>query len=473
MTSQYAGRAFETGGALTEEEFRAKDSRIIHPWQDLKTADRSENHALTRAEGIYVYDLEGKRYIDAPAGMWCINVGYGRREIADAAARQLMDLPYDSPWYFANVPAAEFAERLIALAPGDLKHVFYTTGGSTAVDSALRFVMLYNNILGRPEKKHIIARHDAYHGSTYLAASCSGKERDKVYQSFETSFIHHIPAPNPYRRPAGMSLEAFRDAKVADLENKILELGPENVAVFIAEPIMGTGGVIVPPPGYHRGCFDVCRRYDVLYIADEVVSGFGRLGHIFASEAVFDTVPDIITTAKGITSGYVPLGAFFVSDRLIAEASDHGARKSIFANGFTYSGHPVACAAGLANLDIIEREGILEHVREVGPYFQERLQELRDIPIVGDVRGMGLMACVECDITDEDGDALALDYEIGNRIDRHCHAMGLILRPMINMCILSPPLVITREQIDDTVRILRAGIEKAMDDVRAEGIWSG
>jgi adenosylmethionine-8-amino-7-oxononanoate aminotransferase len=472
MSSQDAVSAATTGSGLTEEEFRAKDSRIIHPWQDLKTANCSENHALTRAEGIYVYDLEGKRYIDAPAGMWCINVGYGRREIVDAAARQLMEMPYDSPWSFANVPAAEFAERLIALAPGDLKHVFFTTGGSTAVDSALRFVMFYNNILGRPEKKHIISREDAYHGSTYLAASCSGKERDKIYQSFETSFIHHLPAPNPYRRPKGMSVEAFCDEKVADLENKILELGPENVAVFMAEPIMGTGGVIVPPPGYHRACLDVCRRYDVLYLADEVVSAFGRLGHIFASEDVFDTVPDIITTAKGITSGYVPLGAFFVSDRLIAEASDHGARKSIFANGFTYSGHPVACAAGLANLDIIEREGILEHVRDVGPYFQERLRELMDIPIVGDVRGMGLMACVECAITGRDGDDLALDYEIGNRIDRHCHEMGLILRPMINMCILSPPLIITREQIDETVRILRAGIGKAMDDVRAEGIWS-
>jgi len=473
MSSQHAVPAPVTGSGLTEEEFRAKDSRIIHPWQDLKTADHSENHALVRAEGIYVYDLEGKRYIDAPAGMWCINVGYGRREIADAAARQLMEMPYDSPWSFANLPAAEFAERLIALTPGDLKHVFFTTGGSTAVDSALRFVMFYNNILGRPEKKHIISRQDAYHGSTYLTASCSGKERDKVYQTFETSFVHHLPAPNPYRRPEGMSVEEFRDAKVADLENKILELGPENVAAFTAEPIMGTGGVIVPPPGYHRACLEVCRRYDVLYIADEVVSAFGRLGHIFASEDVFDTVPDIITTAKGITSGYVPLGAFFVSDRLIAEANDHGARKSIFANGFTYSGHPVACAAGLANLDIIEREGILEHVRDVGPYFQARLRELMDIPIVGDVRGMGLMACVECAITGEDGDDLALDYEIGNRIDRHCHEMGLILRPMINMCILSPPLIITREQIDETVRILRAGIEKAMDDVRAEGIWSG
>ena len=473
MSTREAAGAVETADALDAEELRTRDSRIIHPWQNLQTIDRSENHGLVRAEGIYVYDLEGKRYIDAPAGMWCTNVGYGRREIADAVARQLVEMPYDSPWSFANLPAANLAERLIALAPGDLNHVFFTTGGSTAVETALRFVMFYNNIRGRPEKKQIISREDAYHGSTYLAASCSGKERDKIYQSFETSFIHHLPSPNPYRRPDDKSVEAFCDAKVADLENKILELGPETVAVFTAEPILGTGGVIVPPPGYHKRCLEVCRRHDVLYISDEVVTAFGRLGHIFASEDVFDVVPDIITTAKGITSGYVPLGACFVSDRLLAEASDHGARQSVFANGFTYSGHPAACAAGLVNLDIIEREGILEHVREVGPYFQKRLQELRDLPIVGDVRGMGLMACVECLITDKRTDALSLDYEIGNRIDRHCHDMGLILRPMINMCILSPPLTITREQIDDTVRILRAGIEKSMDDVRAEGIWSG
>jgi adenosylmethionine-8-amino-7-oxononanoate aminotransferase len=217
----------------------------------------------------------------------------------------------------------------------------------------------------------------------------------------------------------------------------------------------------------------VCRRHDVLYISDEVVTAFGRLGHMFASEAVFDIVPDIITTAKGLTSGYVPLGAFFISDRLIAEASDNGKRESIFANGYTYSAHPAACAAGLASLDIIEREGLLEHVREVGPYLQERLQDLNDIPIVGDVRGEGLMACVECVISQDSKDPLSLDYEVGNRIDQHCHELGLIVRPLINMCIMSPPLTITREQIDETVRILHEGIAQTCEDVRREGVWSG
>ncbi|MCH8890078.1 MAG: aminotransferase class III-fold pyridoxal phosphate-dependent enzyme, partial [Myxococcales bacterium] len=292
---------------------------------------------------------------------------------------------------------------------------------------------------------------------------------DPPRQVFEKDFIHHLPSPNPYRRPEGMSVEAFCDAKVADLENKILELGPENVAVFIAEPILASGGVIVPPTGYQKKCLEICRRHDVLYISDEVVTAFGRCGHIFASEAVFDIVPDIITTAKGISSGYVPLGAVFISDRLIKEASAAGSSHSVFANGFTYSGHPASCAAGLATLDIIEREGILEHVRDITPYFQERWQELRDIPLVGDVRGVGLMACVECTIDSDSEDALKLDYEIGNRIDQHCQELGLILRPMINMCIVSPPCTITREQIDEMVRILRMGIEKAMEDVRRDG----
>jgi adenosylmethionine-8-amino-7-oxononanoate aminotransferase len=473
MNSTILGRVTSDNAALSADEVRDYDNRIVHPWEDLRALGRNERLAIARGEGIYVYDMEGKRYIDAPAGMWCVNVGYGRREIADAVHQQLVEMPYDSPFSFSNIPASQFAERLTGYTPGDLNHVGFTTGGSTAVDSALRFVMFYNRILGRPEKKHIISRQNAYHGSTYLSSSCSGKERDKIHQGFETEFVHHLPSPNPYRRPDGMSVEAFCDTVVADLENQILELGAENVAVFIAEPILASGGVIVPPPGYQKKCLEVCRRHDVLYISDEVVTAFGRLGHVFASEAVFDIVPDIITTAKGLTSGYVPLGAFFISDRLIAEASANGTRQSIFANGYTYSGHPAACAAGLVSLDIIEREELLEHVRDVGPYLQDRLQDLKDIPIVGDVRGEGLMACVECVISQDSKDPLSLDYEVGARIDQHCHELGLIVRPLINMCIMSPPLTITREQIDEMVRILHEGIERTCADVRREGLWSG
>lgn len=451
----------------------AGDNQVVHPWEALETYHHHERTFIERAAGIYVYDAQGNKLIDGPGGMWCVNIGHGRDEMATAIAEQIREMTYCSPWSLANSPAARLGALLAELAPGDLNNAFFTTGGSTAVDSALRFVMFFNNVLGRPEKKHIITRMDAYHGSTYLAASCSGKGRDKSWFDFETRFIHHLPSPNPYRRPEGMSVEAFCDAKVADLEDKIRELGADKVAAFIAEPILASGGVIIPPEGYHRRCLEVCRRHDVIYISDEVVTGFGRLGHMFASEAVFDIVPDIITCAKGITSGYVPLGAVLISDRVLERISGEKSHKAMFSNGFTYSGHPVACAAALENIAIMRRERILEHVRELAPYFQQRLAEFRDIPIVGDVRGMGLMGCVECVISGEGGKALELDRAIGNRIDEHCQRLGLLVRPIINMCVMSPPLIITREQVDELVGKLRTGIEQAMDDVRREGLWKG
>ena len=444
---------------------RRQDNFYIHPWENFEKLDANERTIISRSEGIYVYDSEGNRLIDGPAGMWCVNAGHGRREIADAMARQALEMPYFSPWAVGTPPSGALAEKLAELSPGDLNHVFFTTGGSTAVDSALRFSMFYNNYRGRPKKKHIISRQEAYHGSTYLAASASGKPRDKTYLDFETDFVHLIPSPHPKRRPAGMSMDEFRDAKVADLEAKILELGPERVAAFIAEPILASGGVVVPPRGYHKACLELCRRYDVLYISDEVVTGFGRLGHFFASEPVFDIVPDMITCAKGLTSGYAPLGAVLISDRLLEEVRGEGA---VFSNGFTYSAHPVACAAALANIDIMEREQMMGHARSVGPYLQEQLRTLEDLPLVSEVRGLGLMGCVDCAIPGRE--TLAAEYDFGGRIDRHCQRLGLIVRPIYSMCVMSPPLTITRAQIDELVSILRRGIEVATDELRAEGI---
>ena len=445
---------------------RRQDNFYLHPWENIEKLDTNERTIISRSEGIYVYDSDGNRLIDGPAGMWCVNAGHGRREIADAMAKQALEMPYFSPWSVGTPPSGRLAEKLAELAPGDLNHVFFTTGGSTAVDSALRFTMFYNNYRGRPEKKHIISRQDAYHGSTYLSASASGKTRDKNYLDFETGFVHLISSPHPKRRPAGMTTEEFRNEKVAELEAKILEIGPERVAAFIAEPILASGGVVVPPPGYHRACLEVCRRHDVLYISDEVVTGFGRLGHFFASEPVFDIVPDIITCAKGLTSGYAPLGAVLISDRLLEDIRGEGA---VFSNGFTYSAHPVACAAGLATIEIMEREQIMGHAQSVGPYLQERLRTLEELPLVSEVRGLGLMACVDCAIPGQE--TLAAEYDFGGRIDRHCQRLGLIVRPIYSMCVMSPPLTITRDQIDELVSILRQGIELATEDLRREGIW--
>ncbi len=445
---------------------RRQDNFYIHPWENIEKLGANERTIISRSEGIYVYDSDGNRLIDGPAGMWCVNAGHGRREIADAMARQALEMPYFSPWSVGTPPSGALAEKLAGLAPGDLNHVFFTTGGSTAVDSALRFTMFYNNYRGRPEKKHIISRQDAYHGSTYLSASASGKPRDKSWLDFETGFVHLISSPHPKRRKPDMSMDEFRDAKVRELEAKILEIGPERVAAFIAEPILASGGVVVPPPGYHRACLEVCRRHDVLYISDEVVTGFGRLGHFFASEPVFDIVPDIITCAKGLTSGYAPLGAVLISDRLLEAVRGEGA---VFSNGFTYSAHPVACAAGLATIEIMEREQMMGHAQSVGPYLQEQLHTLEEMPLVSEVRGLGLMACVDCAIPGQE--TLAAEYDFGGRIDRHCQRLGLIVRPIYSMCVMSPPLVITRDQIDQLVSILRRGIELASEDLRREGIW--
>jgi putrescine aminotransferase len=449
-------------------QVQKQDNQFIHPWDNFQNLGNNQRTVVEKGDGIYIYDSQGNRLIDGPSGMWCVNIGHGRKEMAQAIYDQVMQLPFTSPWSMATSPAAQFSQALAAEAPGDLNHAFLTTCGSTAVDSALRFVQFYNNYRGKPEKKKIISRLKGYHGSTYLSASVSGKERDKNYLDFATDLVHHIPAPHPLLKPDHMTDANFLNQCVADLENKINELGADKVAVFVAEPILASGGVIVPPKGYHKRCLDVCHKYDVLYLSDEVVTSFGRLGHIFSSEAVFDIVPDIITTAKGLTSAYIPMGAFLVSDRLLNEFNNPDIESAIFSNGFTYSGHPVAATAGLKNLEIIKREKLCEHVREVGAYLQERIKSLYDIPIVRDVRGMGLMACVECELT-KGADDLEMDYEIGERIDQHCQAMGLIVRPLANMCVISPPLIITKAQIDDLVDILYKGVELAMQDCIADG----
>ncbi len=448
----------------TSAELKQLDNQFIHPWDDIAKIGSNQRTLLDRGEGIYVYDSEGNRLIDAPAGMWCINVGHGRAEIAQAVYDQIMALSYVSPWSMTTGPAAQFAAMLAELSPGDLNHVFFTTGGSTAVDSALRFVQFYNNMRGKPDKKTIISQKKGYHGSTYLGGAVSGKERDKNNLDFETRLVRHIDAPHPLQKPEDMSDSDFLEQCVGNLENMIAEVGADNCAVFVAEPILASGGVVVPPDGYHQRCLELCRQNDMLYLSDEVVTAFGRLGYCFASEDVFGITPDIITTAKGLTSGYIPMGAFLVSDRLVQEIKDNGGDSAVFSNGFTYSGHPVAATAGIKNLEIMQRENLFEKTRENGPYLQQQLQTLRDIPIVRDVRGKGLMGCVECELKKGDDD-LAMDYEIGNLIDKHCMAMGLIVRPLINMCVLSPPLTVTREQIDEIVAILRKGIELAMEEI--------
>ncbi len=457
------------------EDLRQKDKdHYIHPWTDFSTFKDEGSIVIAESEGAYIYDSEGNQYMDGIGGLWCVNIGYGNDEMAQAIADQARRMPYYSSFgHQTSPPAAELAHKLAQLAPTPLNHIFYGTGGSMANDTAIRIIHFYFNRLGKPNKKKIISRVDAYHGSTYLAMSMTGVEFDHQGFDLAPGLVHHIPNPNPYRRPDGMTLDEFLDLCVADLENKILELGPENVACFIAEPIMGAGGVIVPPPGYHKRTKEVCEKYEMIYISDEVVTAFARLGHFFASEPVFDIVPDIICSAKGISSGYLPLSATILSDAMYEVLSVPQADGALFTHGFTYSGHPVCCAAGLKNIEIMERIDLCGHVRKVGPYFEQQLATLNDLPIVGEVRGKCFMMCVENVADKETKEVFPAEVKIGNRIANHCQKRGVIVRPIGHLNVMSPPLVLTEGQIDTMVQVLRESIVETMDDLVRERLWKG
>lgn len=441
-------------------------ANALHPWGRLRPD--SDSSFIISGEGVHVTDGDGRRFLDGIAGLWCINIGYGRSEMAESIAAQVLKLPFYSAFMeTGNAPATELAAKLAAAAPGDLNRVFMTTGGSTANDSAIRFLHLLSNRTGRPGKKHLITRADAYHGSTFLTASCSGKFSDREDLDVLGTHVDHLSSVNPYRRPDGMTVAAFCDERVDELQRKIEELGPEKVAGFIAEPILASGGVVVPPPGYHAKTLAVCRKYDVKYISDEVVTGFGRLGHLFASEPVFGITPDIITCAKGLTSGYIPLGAMILSDALCREADqDHG---TVFSHGFTYSAHPVACAAALTNMAIIEREKLCAHVRKLSPYFQSRLKSLSEMPMVGDVRGMGLLAGVEFVEDKKCRRSFAAELAIGKRVALACRERGVMVRPFGGMVLMSPPLTISSDDVDTMAQVLRDSIGEVADSLTREG----
>ena len=451
-------------------EIHEKDKLVLHPYENLKDRGTYKRKLIVKSDNIYLYDEDGKRYIDGPGGMWCNNIGHGNKEIAEAIKNQIETMDYCSPFSESSERAAELASVLSELSPGDLNTVFFTPDGSSANETALRFIMLYNNILGRPEKKHIISRDRAYHGSTYLTGSITGKDRERNNFDFESTFIHHVGSPNPYRRKDNQTVDDFCDEKVKEFEDKILEIGPNKVAAYIAEPILASGGCIVPPKNYIKRFWEICKKHDVLYISDEVVTGFGRLGHFFCSQEEFGIIPDIITSAKGITSGYIPLGAVLISDKLMKDISKDS---SSFFHGFTYSGHPVSCAAALKNIEIIKRDKILDHVENIAPYFHQKLKTLYSLPIVGDVRGMGLMAGIECVIDKDSKNPLILDLAIASRIDEESLKLGLIIWPIYHICVLSPALIITKEQIDDLVDKLHQAISNATKKLEIEGLWSG
>ena len=452
--------------ADTTRDIVERDRRhFIHPYQVFDTYLVDDVLAIERGAGAQLVDTDGRRYVDAVGGMWCTNIGLGRDEMADAIAQQVRELAYANPFVdMTNVPAGRLCEKLAELAPGDLDHVFLTTGGSTAVDAAYRMIHFYWYVRGEPDRKHVISRVDAYHGTTYASVSIGGKPGDRVPGfDYIDDTIHHLSSPNIYRYGNGRTEQEFADDLVAEFAAKVDELGPGRVAAFFAEPIMGSGGVILPPADYLQRVRQLCAEHEIVYVSDEVVTGFGRLGEWFASESVFGIVPDIITSAKGLTSGYLPLGATIVSRRIYDVIAETGHDRYL-AVGYTYSGHPVSCAAALKNIEIIEREGLLDHVKEIGPYFIEQLRTLADLPMVGDVRGSHLMACVEFVEDRTTKRRYPDELDVGKLVANACEPRGLIVRPMVHLNVMSPPLVITRDDVDHIVRTLR----EAIVDVRAD-----
>jgi adenosylmethionine-8-amino-7-oxononanoate aminotransferase len=459
------------GQEMAELRGRA-GAHLLAPWVSAGKIGRQALGMIGDGEGVFVTDEAGRRLIDGPAGMWCVNLGHRNRGLAQAMFDQAMALDYNSPWHTSSDRAVELAERLAGHAPGALEHVFFTTGGSSAVETALRFMFFYNNVKGRPGKKKIVTRDRAYHGSTYLAGSLNGRPRDQDWMDSEEARVIRLACPDPFRRPAGMSLEAFTDSLVDEFRAAIARHGAENIGAFVAEPILASGGVVVPPPGYLGRMQALCREHDILYVSDEVVTGFGRLGAVFASGEVFGVEPDIITFAKGVTSGYFPLGGAMISARLLEELRASNHPDAAFAHGLTYSSHPIGCAVALKVLDILEG-GLLDEVKDKAAYFHAALKPLEELALVGEVRGMGLMACIECVAEKAGRTPLALDLEVGERIDRHCQQRGLLVRPLIQMCVMSPPLTITRDQIDQMAEILDAAIRATMDDLVRDGLWRG
>ena len=447
--------------------WRESDSRHhLHPFTDTKAlAAKGGSRIITSAEGVYLTDSEGNRLLDAMAGLWCVNVGYGRKELAEAAYKQMLELPYYNTFFqSATPPSIELAEKLAEITPAGLDHVFFASSGSEANDTIVRMVRHFWNLEGRPEKKTFVSRVFGYHGSTMASASLGGMAAMHGQADLPLPGFVHVTPPYWYDYGGDLSPEEFGRQAAQAVEDKILELGPETVAAFIGEPIQGAGGVIIPPETYWPEIQRICRQHDVLLIADEVISGFGRTGAWFASER-YGIEPDLMTLAKGISSGYLPLSAVMVGERVSQTLIEEGGE---FFHGFTYSGHPVACAVALENLRIIEEEGLVEKVRdETGPYLAERLQSVTDHPLVGEARSFGLVGAVEL-VKDKATRARFEEVgEVGSLCRDHCIANGLVMRAVRDTMMCSPPLTCEKKHIDEMVEKLRKALDLTAKDLES------
>ncbi|TXS91845.1 aminotransferase class III-fold pyridoxal phosphate-dependent enzyme [Parahaliea maris] len=447
----------------------ADHAHLLHPFSSLYSQKNKELAFFESGEGIWLTSASGEKYIDAAGGLWCTNVGYGRQELVDAASSQMSKLCYlHSFSNFTHEPQIELTEKLLSLLPSGFDRIFYGLSGSDANDSNVKLIWRYNNVLGRPEKKKIIARESGYHGSTVTAGSLTGiTAAHRAFDIPRPGFLHTVAA-DWHRRPDHIATEEEFVRYLADeLEKLILAEGPDTIAAFFAEPISGSGGIIPPPAGYFEAIDAVLKRYDILMVADEVITGFGRTGTWFASPR-YNIKPDLMTLSKGITSGYLPLSASVLSERvskvLYSEAEADGA----FGHGFTASGHPVCTAVAMANIDILEREKLPENAAKVGAYLQNQLREqLGDRPFVSDIRGEGLLMTIEFDKDKETRTPFVQASKAGHFAIQACHDEKLVIRGARGRALaaMAPPLTLTESEADQIVeRLLRAftRIEDAM-----------
>ena len=449
-------------------ELQALDAaHHMHPFTNGGELAAKGARVITRAKGVWLTDSEGNDILDAMGGLWCVNVGYGREELAEVAARQMRELPYYNTFFqTTHVPAIALAQRLAELAPGDLNHVFFAGSGSEANDTNIRMVRTYWAEKGKPSKQIIISRKNGYHGSTVASGSLGGMSAMHAQGGLPIPNIHHINQPHWWAEGGEMSPEEFGLARARELEQAIAELGEDNVAAFIAEPIQGAGGVIVPPETYWPEIQRICDAHEILLIADEVICGFGRTGQWFGSQTM-NIRPDIMTVAKGLSSGYAPISASIVSDG-VAEVLD-GCE---FNHGYTYSGHPVAAAVALENLRLLDEEGIVERAgREAAPYLKAKWESLTDHPLVGEAKIVGLMGSIALTPHKESRAKFASDPgTVGFICRERCFANNLVMRHVGDRMIISPPLVISQAEIDTLIERARRSLDECYDRVKAEGL---
>ena len=446
----------------TTEQWQEIDSaHHLHPFTDYKSLAKEGSNIIVKADGVYLTNTDNKQFLDAMSGLWCVNVGYGRKILADVAYKQMQELPYYNSFFkTATAPSIELAQQLAEISPGDLNHAFFSSSGSEANDTVVRMVRRYWDLKGQPNKKTFISREYAYHGSTMTGMNLGGMTAMHEQGGMMPGFAHVMP-PYWYKYGQEMSPEEFGIFTANKIEEKILELGPENIAAFIGEPIQGAGGVIIPPETYWPRVQEICSKYDILVVVDEVICGFGRTGNWFGSDT-YGINPDIITMAKGISSGYIPLSGIMVGKRVSDVLINEGGE---FYHGYTYSGHPVACAVAIENLKIIREENLIENSKNTSVYLNEKMKEIADHPLVGEVRMKSYIGCVELVKDKEKGTMFEDTGTVGTICRDYCIENGLIMRAVRDGMIFCPPLIFSKNHIDELVEKLKKSLDQTHNHI--------